>query len=76
MQFLTRLYYKTSYYRSVLTASQPIPIYLLDVSCCAGACLGPNMAHALTRPDIEHVEILIDNVASYRMAELAANGQP
>ncbi|WP_295485913.1 hypothetical protein [uncultured Pseudomonas sp.] len=36
-----------------------------------GACLGLDIGHFLLRSDIERVEILIDNVVSQRLAELA-----
>ncbi|MCE0938183.1 hypothetical protein LU667_14440 [Pseudomonas kurunegalensis] len=41
-----------------------------------GVCLGLDMGHVLACPDIERVEILIDNVASQRLAELACDAQP
>ena len=38
-----------------------------------GVCLGLDTGHVLPRPHIERVEILIDNAASYRLAELACD---
>jgi hypothetical protein len=36
-----------------------------------GVCLGLDIGHVIARSDIERVEILIDNTATQRMAELA-----
>jgi len=38
-----------------------------------GVCLGLDMGHVLARPDIERMEILADNAASQRLAELASD---
>lgn len=60
---------------SIEAADSPVNCLIAQAK-AEGVCLGLNMAHALARPDIERVEILIDNAASYRMAELAADRQP
>jgi hypothetical protein len=40
-----------------------------------GACAGLDIGRVLARSDIERVEILIDNVANERLAELADDVQ-
>jgi len=41
-----------------------------------GACLGLDMGRVLARSDIERLEVLVDNVASQRLAELARDASP
>jgi len=41
-----------------------------------GACLGLDMGQVLARSTIERLEILVDNVASERLAEPAGDSLP
>lgn len=49
---------------------------LIAQATAQGACLGLDMGHILARSDIDRLEILVDNVASQRLAELASDAQP
>lgn len=41
-----------------------------------GVCLGFSIGRVLARSDIERLEILVDSVASQRLAELAGDAPP
>lgn len=49
---------------------------LIAQATAQGACLGLDMGHVLARSDIDRLEILVDNVASQRLAELASDSLP
>lgn len=49
---------------------------LIAQATAQGVCLGLDMGRVLARSDIDRVEILVDNVASQRLAELACDAQP
>ena len=55
---------------SIEAASTPVNCLIAQAN-AQGACLGLDMGHVLLRSDIERVEVLVDNVASQRLAELA-----
>lgn len=55
---------------SINAASSPVNCLIAQAT-AQGACLGLDMGRVLARSDIERVEIIIDNVASQRLAELA-----
>ncbi|AEJ12348.1 MULTISPECIES: hypothetical protein [Pseudomonas] len=60
---------------SIEAANSPVNCLIAQAT-AQGVCLGLDMGHVLARPDIERVEILVDNVASQRLAELASDAQP
>lgn len=49
---------------------------LIAQATAQGICLGLDIGHVLARSDIDRMEILVDNVASQRLAELACDAQP
>lgn len=49
---------------------------LIAQATAQGICLGLDIGHVLARSDIDRIEILVDNVASQRLAELAGDTQP
>lgn len=49
---------------------------LIAQATAQGVCLGLDMGHVLARSDIDRMEILVDSVASQRLAELASDAQP
>lgn len=55
---------------SIEAADSPVNCLIAQAK-AEGVCLGLDMVHALARPDIERVEILIDSATSHRLAELA-----
>lgn len=55
---------------SIESASSPVNCLIAQAN-AQGACLGLDMGHVIARYDIERIEILVDNVASQRLAELA-----
>lgn len=59
---------------SIEAANSPMNCLIAQAS-AQGVCLGLDMGHVLARIDIERVEILVDNVASQRLAELAGDAQ-
>lgn len=59
---------------SIEAANSPVNCLIAQAS-AQGACLGLDMGRVLLRSDIERVEILVDNVASQRLAELACDAQ-
>lgn len=60
---------------SIESADSPVNCLIAQAK-AEGVCLGLDMGHVLARSDIERVEILVDNVASLRLAELAGDAQP
>lgn len=60
---------------SIEAACSPVNCLIAQAT-AQGVCLGLDMGHVLARADIEQVEILVDNVASQRLAELASDTQP
>lgn len=60
---------------SIEAASSPVNCLIAQAN-AQGACLGLDMGRVLARSDIERVEILVDNVTSQRLAELACDAQP
>ncbi|HDS1059332.1 hypothetical protein [Pseudomonas putida] len=50
--------------------------YLIAQADAKGAWLGLDMGHVLPLTDIDRLEILFDNVASQRLAELGSDAQP
>lgn len=60
---------------SIEAANSPVNCLIAQAT-AQGVCLGLDMGHVLARTDIEQVEILVDNVASQRLAELAFDAQP
>lgn len=59
---------------SIEAAKSPVNCLITQAS-AQGICLGLDMGHALARIDIARVEILVDNVASQRLVELAGDAQ-
>lgn len=59
---------------SIESANSPVNCLIAQAN-AQGACLGLDMGRVLFRSDIERVEILIGNVASQRLAELAGDMQ-
>ncbi|MQG93409.1 hypothetical protein [Pseudomonas sp. MN1F] len=57
---------------SIEAANSPVNCLIAQAN-AHGACLGLDMGHVLLRGDIERVEILVDNIASQRLAELAGD---
>lgn len=57
---------------SIEAANSPVNCLIAQAN-AQGACLGLDMGHVLLRSDIERVEILVDNVASQLLAELAGD---
>lgn len=57
---------------SIEAANSPVNCLIAQAN-AQGACLGLDMGHVLPRSDIERVEILVDNVACQRLAELAGD---
>ena len=55
---------------SIEAASSPVNCLIAQAT-AQGVCLGLDLGHVLAQCDIERVEILIDNTANQRMAELA-----
>lgn len=49
---------------------------LIAQATAQGVCLGLDIGHVLPRSDIDRMEILIDNIASQRLAGLACDAQP
>lgn len=60
---------------SIEAANSPVNCLIAQAT-AQGVCLGLDMGHVLARHDIERMEILVDNVASQRLAELACDVQP
>ncbi|WEL56730.1 hypothetical protein PZ739_06055 [Pseudomonas kermanshahensis] len=60
---------------SIEAANSPVNCLIAQAN-AQGVCLGLDMGRVLARSDIERVEILVDNVASQRLAELACDGLP
>ncbi|MDD1960080.1 hypothetical protein NP534_08170 [Pseudomonas sp. 39004] len=60
---------------SIEAASSPVNCLIAQAN-AQGVCLGLDMGRVLARPDIERIEILVDNIASQRLAELASDTQP
>lgn len=60
---------------SIEAASSPVDCLIAQAN-AQGACLGLNMGRVLGRSDIERLEILVDNIASQRLAELAGDASP
>ena len=57
---------------SIEAANSPVNCLIAQAN-AQGACLGLDMGHVLPRSDIERIEILVDNVACQRLAELAGD---
>lgn len=57
---------------SIEAANSPVNCLIAQAT-AQGVCLGLEMGHVLACPDIERLEILVDNVASQRLAELASD---
>lgn len=51
-------------------ATSPVNCLIAQAN-AQGACLGLDMSRVVARCDIERVVVLVDNVASLRLAELA-----
>lgn len=49
---------------------------LIAQATAQGVCLGLDIGHVLARSDIDRMEILVDNVANQRLAELASDALP
>ena len=60
---------------SIESADSPVNCLIAQAK-AEGVCLGLDMGHVLARSDIDRVEILVDDVASLRLAELAGDAQP
>jgi len=60
---------------SLEEANSPVNCLIAQAT-AQGVCLGLDMGTVLARSDIERIEILIDNAASQRWAELAEDGTP
>lgn len=60
---------------SIETASSPVNCLIAQAN-AQGVCLGLDMGRVLARPDIERIEIMVDNVAAQRLAELARDTRP
>lgn len=60
---------------SIEAANSPVNCLIAQAT-AQGVCLGLDIGHVLARSDIERIEILVDNVASQRLAELAGDAQP
>lgn len=60
---------------SIKAANSPVNCLIAQAT-AQGVCLGLDMGHVLARTDIDRVEILVDNVASLRLAELARDAHP
>ncbi|MGJ7548174.1 hypothetical protein [Pseudomonas alloputida] len=60
---------------SIERANSPVNC-LIAQAIAQGVCLGLDIGHVLARSDIDRMEILVDNVASQRLAELACDAQP
>lgn len=59
---------------SIKAANSPVNCLIARAN-AQGTCLGPDMGHVLLRSEIERVEILVNNVACQRLAELAGDAQ-
>lgn len=55
---------------SIETACSPVNCLIAQAN-AHGVCIGLDMGRVLARSDIERIEILVDNVARERLAELA-----
>lgn len=55
---------------SIKAANSPVNCLIAQAT-AQGICLGLDIGYVLTPTDVERVEILVDNVASQRLAELA-----
>lgn len=60
---------------SIEAANSPVNCLIAQAT-AQGVCVGLDIGHVLARTDIERVEILVDNVASQRLAELAGDALP
>lgn len=60
---------------SIEAANSPVNCLIAQAT-AQGICLGLDMGRVLARSDIERIEILVDNVAGLRLAELAGDAQP
>ncbi|WP_095065269.1 hypothetical protein [Pseudomonas sp. Irchel s3f19] len=60
---------------NIEAANSPVN-YMIAQANAQGACLGLDMGQVLARSTIERLEILVDNVASERLAELAGDSLP
>ncbi|KPM60176.1 hypothetical protein HB4184_21960 [Pseudomonas putida] len=60
---------------NIEAANSPVNCMIAQAN-AQGACLGLDMGQVLARSTIERLEILVDNVASERLAELAGDSLP
>lgn len=59
---------------SIEAANSPVNCLIAQAT-AQGVCLGLDMGRVLTHSDIERIEILVDDVAGQRLAELASDAQ-
>ncbi len=60
---------------NIEAANSPVNCMIAQAN-AQGACLGLDMGQVLARSTIERLEILVDNVASERLAEPAGDSLP